>query len=107
MTDVVPEFETVDSKGTTDSYNGTVGTSLTAIPTVAGNIIQEACVICEPDQHINYYIDIYTDGGTNFIARIYSGGAWSSELKGGKTQIHIKGSAASVKYQINLDREDH
>jgi len=107
MTDRAPEFETVDSKGTVDTFSGTVGTSLIAVPTVAGNVIQSFTVICDPVQSITNVLTVYLDGvGTVPAAVLYPGGFYSGEIKGSKRQINLKANVAGVSYQVTLDREE-
>ena len=105
MTDQIPQFETEDLKGSVDSYESTVGTSLAAVPAAAGTVIQSFSVISAPDQLWNNVLYVYLDGGTNIAAEMFPGGFFSGPLRGDKKQIHIKGSAASVKYKITLNRE--
>jgi hypothetical protein len=105
MADQIPQFETEDVLGTSDSYEGTVGVSLTAVPSSAGTIIQSFFVICDPDQDFDNELYVYLDGGTLKAATMYPGGCFGGDIRGSKTQIHIKANVANVKYQITLNRE--
>jgi len=105
MANVPSYFETVDLQGSTDAYNGTVGTSWTAIPTVADNVIQSALVVCVFEQGIAKELYVSFDGGTTTAAKLAPGGYISTNIKGRKTQIHIKGNVASVSYEVTLNRE--
>jgi len=103
--DPIPDFETRDLLGTSDSFAATVGTTLTAVPADAGKVIQSYLIICKIGQTpATKQLLFYTDGGTN-PKTIGVGGHVSGKLKGDKKQIHIKGNQAGVEYEIELNRE--
>lgn len=105
MADDIPQFETEERVGTTDPYTGNVGTSWTAIPSVAGTEIQSFTVVNDVDNDITDWIEISLDAGTTVMDRIYPSGSLSHLIKGAKTQIHIRAAAASVGYKVILNRE--
>jgi hypothetical protein len=106
MVDQAPEFESADKKGSTDVYDGVVGTGWTAIPTTPGNKIQEFSVMNPFENTITKYLEISLDGGTTIYDRIYPSGHVSDLIKSdSKTQIHIRGQSSSVAYKVILDRE--
>lgn len=98
------QFETRDTVGTTTHFNGTVGTSATAVPGSATTVISELRVVCPIDQEDGKHLLVSFDSGTTFID-LYRGGFLDWTPKGDKRQIHIKGSKANTKYQIVMNRE--
>ena len=50
MADVEPEFETADQLGFTKQFTGSVGTSSTAVPTIALTTKIETILIRSPNQ---------------------------------------------------------
>lgn len=106
MTDTTPQFEITDTKGSTVHYNGTVGTSAFAIPTVAGKVIS-GCLIEN---------DIDNSPSTKRLSFSFDNAVTFTELKlgesivwtpkGDRKQIHIKGNVASVSYKVILDFEE-
>jgi hypothetical protein len=105
MSDRPPEFESTDRKGTTDVFVGSVGTSWTAIPTVATTEIQSFIVSNDAENPITETISISLDAGTTTMDLIYPTGSSYQLVKGALTQIWIKGSIASVDYKVVLNRE--
>lgn len=102
MAHEVPAFETQDIGGDTLHFNGNVGTSPVAIPSVAGLRIQEIIV---DNRNIapNKDLLISFDGGTNFKT-IGGGEALRWLVYGGLTQILLKGSDATTPYEILMNR---
>jgi hypothetical protein len=96
--------ETSDLEGSSDHFNGTVGTSSTAVPASAGAIISELFLRNPKANTSGVTLSISFDGGTTFMDfNRGEGFGWS--VKGNKTQVHIKASAASTAYQIVMNRE--
>lgn len=104
MGDRLPEFESADKKGTIDPYVGTVGTSWTAIPTTPGGEIQEFHIEC-PEQTYTNELEFSLDGGTTSSGKLYPHGSAQGLLKGGITQIYLKGNVAGVSYKVTLSEE--
>ena len=89
--------------GTTTPFTSTVGTTAISIPTVAGTVITDVMVRC-PVQTPNTKKLLYSfDAGTTFFT-LTVGEFIIWELQGGITQIQIKGSVASVVYEVLLNR---
>ncbi len=105
MADVLPEFEISDKKGTSVAYSGTVGVSWTAIPTVAGNNIQEFSIEADVDNAVTNILYVSLDGGTTTAAELYPTGTYYQLIKGSQTQVHIKGFAASCGYRAVINYE--
>ncbi len=105
MADVYEGFETRDIVGTTDEYPGTLGTSWTPIPSVAGTRIQNFTVYNDVDNSITETIEISLDGGTTVLDKLYPSGHLSRTVKSNQRQIWIKGASVSVKYYVTLNRE--
>lgn len=102
--DLLPAFETQDLDGGTTHYNGTVGTSAIAIPTVAGNIISEVVIKCPFQTPTTKKLLVSFDGGTTFFT-LDPGEFIGWSVKGSRRQIHIKGGVAGVSYDVLLNRE--
>jgi hypothetical protein len=104
MADVAPQFEVQDNLGSTSHFNGTVGTSSTAIPTTPGSPIADVMISCLVSNTPTKNLLVSFDGGTNFFT-LTPGTAMSWTMRGSATQFHIKGSAASTAYEIIVNRE--
>jgi hypothetical protein len=105
MSDSLPQWEIEDRQGSLEVYSSTVGTSWTAVPSVASTLIQEFAVI-NPDSNLfTSSIDVSIDGGTTTLFTIYPNGFVSHEIKGDLTQIWIKASAVSTSYKVILEKE--
>lgn len=105
MADRVPEFEFADKKGTTDVFSGTVGMAWTAIPASPGSDIQ-SFIVHNPDESIiQETLSISLDGGSTTVDVIYPTGFSYHLIKGSIKQIWLYGSAASVNYRIEMNRE--
>ena len=104
MPDASPQFESADLLGSSEHFNGTVGTTATAVPTVAGGIIAEVLLKNPKTNASSVDLLVSFDGGTTFFTiEPRTGLSWS--VRGSKTQIHIKGSAAGTNYEILMNRE--
>lgn len=98
-----PIGENAQDFGTTLQLAGSVGTTSTAFPTVAGDPIATALIRC-PEQTPNSRRLLYSFDNSTFHTLSpgeYIG--WS--LKGNLTQVYLKGNVASVNYEIILNRE--
>jgi hypothetical protein len=102
MPDEYPQFEGQDTEGSSDHFNGTVGTTATNVPSSAGNVISEFLVDCPKDSPGNLLVSL--DGGTTFKT-VNRGGVWIWTPKGNMTQIKIKGTNANTDYEIVMNRE--
>ena len=98
------QFEVRDTKGTTSHFNGTVGTSSTAVPSSPGSVISQAIVKQPASDSANKILSVSFDGGTNWYT-LEPGLSLTWPVKGALTQIHIKGNVASTGYEIILNRE--
>ena len=90
--------------GSTTTFNGTVGTSVVNIPSSAGAIIYEALIRCPsqtPQSNILYAC--FDGSGTNFH-ELKPGESVACSIRGGQTQVKIKGNVAAVKYEVTLNR---
>lgn len=105
MTDITPQFEVEDLSGTTNHFNGTVGTSAVPIPASAGNTISEVLVENSFTNSSNKQLLVSFDGGTTFKNLGGPGASLVWSPKGRMTQIYIKGNSASVSYEIIINRE--
>jgi hypothetical protein len=103
MADNRPQFEQEDRQGTTTLFAGTVGTTAVLIPSSPGAEITEILVrspLQTPSTKIlSWSLDnvVYHELG--------SGEFFGWHIKGSVTQIYIKGSVASVEYEITMNRD--
>lgn len=100
------DFETQDLDGSTVHYNGSVGTTPIAIPTVADNIIAEFWIENVIDNSpVTKRLEFSCDGGITYTElRLSESMAWTP--KGRIKQIYIKASAASTNYKMIVNYED-
>lgn len=104
MADLSPQFESADLQGSTDHFNGTVGTTAITVPSTPGNVIAEVMVKNARTNPSTNELYVSFDGGTNFFTiEPRTAVAWS--VRGNKTQIHIKASMSNTGYEIILNRE--
>jgi len=107
MAIVKPQFEVTDTKGSTVHYDGSVGTTPTAIPGSPDKVIAEFWI--ENDIHntpVTKRLEFSCDGGTTYTElNISEGVAWTP--KGDVTQIYIKGSIAGVLYKMIINYEEY
>lgn len=100
------DFEIQDMDGSTVHYASTVGTSPVAIPASPDKEIAEFWI----ENDINNTpatkrLSFSCDGGTTYT-ELKIGESISWTPKGRIKQIYIKGSAASVSYQMIVNYED-
>lgn len=105
MTMLPPQFEQADVLGTTGHYNGSVGTTAVAIPSVAGNKITEVLVQSPQSNSSSKELYVSFDGGTTFFT-LYRGGALFWKIKGTVTQVYVKGNISTVDYEILMNRDN-
>lgn len=100
------DFEIQDMDGSTVHYNGTVGTTAIAIPTVVAKQISEFWVENNIDNSpVTKRLEFSCDGGVTYTElRIGESMAWTP--KGRIRQIFIKASAASTDYKMIVNYED-
>jgi hypothetical protein len=96
-------IETVNTKGLTSHFNGTVGTTAVDIPSSAGGIIQSV-LIDNINTDSTKSLEVSFDGGTTYKT-ITSASTLSYTIKGGLTQIKLRGAVASCDYEILMNRE--
>jgi hypothetical protein len=104
MPDISPQFENSDLQGSTTQFTGVVGVTAISLPPTAGTAIAEALVRC-PSQTPNSNRLLYSfDGGANYFT-LSPGEFVGWSLKGGVTQVLIRGSVANVQYEVMINRE--
>ena len=102
-------FEGADESpglGSTQTFTGTVGTSVVNVPSSAGAVIFEALIRCPsqtPQSRILYAC--FDGSGTNFHA-LKPGEFISMSIRGGLKQMQVKANGAGVEYEITLNRMD-
>ena len=105
MSSPVPQFENKDLSGSTGQFASTVGAAPISLPAVAGNVVAYALVRCGTDNSPNTKRLLYSfDGGVTF-GTLSAGEFVGWPLRGGITQIQIKGNAAGVLYEVMLNFE--
>jgi hypothetical protein len=97
-------FETVDEGGSSTQFTSTVGTSPVSLPSIAGNAIQEITIYNPQTNPKSAILYVSWDAGVTF-RQIPWGSEWGKTLKGRKTQIQIKASAAATNYEVTIDFE--
>ena len=104
---VKPQFEMTDTKGSTIHYDDNVGTTPIAIPTVADKIIGGFWIENDINNSpAHERLSFSCDGGTTYTElAIGESLAWTP--KGDVKQIYIKGSTASVDYQMIINYEEY
>lgn len=95
--------EIQNTDGSTDHFNGSVGTTAIDIPSSPGGIIQSVLIDNTNNSNAKTVL-VSFDSGTNYKT-ISAGGVLSWITKGNMTQIKIKGGAASTNYEIIMNRE--
>jgi len=99
------QFEQKDLLGTTTNFQASVGTTFIAIPTVAGNPIAEAFVRCPTQTPNTRRLEVSFTSSTGPWVVLRPGEFIGWSIKGYMKQIWIKGNAASVDYEVILNRE--
>jgi len=107
MTDSRPEFEIVDSEGTTIHISGTsANTNAFNVPTSPTTKISSFLLVADPENLPvpTAKIEISLDGGTNWYP-VFSGGNLCWTIKGDVKQIKLKASHVGLKYYglMNLE----
>jgi hypothetical protein len=106
MANVKSQFELIDNIGSTKHYNGTVGTTAIAIPTVAAQEISEF-YLENPINNtpVTKTLSYSCDGGVTYTDLNVSGSMiWTP--KGKIKQLYIKGNVAAVSYKLVMNFED-
>jgi hypothetical protein len=104
MSDKRPEFEVEDTIGTSTSFVGAVGTGSTAVPSSPGDVIESFYCYCPDQTPVTKKLYYSINGGTTWH-ELGIGDAIVWSLKGEPTQIYIKGSVATVNYEIIMNRK--
>lgn len=104
MVDLAPEFESTDTLGSTLTFAGTVGTTPTAFPTVAGANIEEIGIRNALDQPFASRLEFSYDGGVTWL-RLAVGEAREDEFRGSIKQIYLRaaGTLVTCKYEIIMN----
>jgi hypothetical protein len=99
-----PIGDSVQDFGSTQQFAGSVNTSVTNIPSVAGDPIA-SCLIRNAETSGSKRL-LYSLDGTASVFHSLGPGEWISyPTKGNVSQIQIKGSVSSVNYEVTLNRE--
>ena len=93
------QIEVSDNEGRSEAFSGTATTSVTNIPSSAGQKISEALVAVDGNN-----VQISFDGGTSFWD-VPKKAAFAWDVKGEITQIQIKTSSGSTDYSILVNFE--
>ena len=105
MSSPAPQFESKDLAGSTSQYASTVGTSQIPLPPAAGAIIAYAFFRCASDNSpITKRLLYSLDGGVTF-GTLSPGEYVGWPVRGGLTQVIIKGNVAAVAYEVILNHE--
>lgn len=99
-----PQFESKDLSGSTAQFSSTVGTAPVSLPPVAGAIIAYALVRCGSDNSQSKRLLFSFDGGVTF-GSLTPGEYVGWPLRGGVTQIQVKGNVTGVDYEVVLNHE--
>jgi len=102
LADALPSYESIDLNGSTDHFNGTVGTTPIDVPSVAGGIISELIIKCKTASQL---LSISFDGGANYWEVGVLGSALAWTPKGNLTQIKIMADTSTTEYEIIMNRE--
>lgn len=102
MGDELSQFEGADVSGTTSHINGTVGLTYVNIPASPGDKIVDLA-IHNLSTGVNN-LEVSFDGGTNFWT-VLAGQKDGWSLKSKPTQFKLRGTTASVNYQVLLNRD--
>lgn len=105
MSDLAPQFESVDRLGTSVPYTSTVGTSAVSIPSSDGNAISEFTVYNPQTNPKSAILYISIDNGTTY-RQIPWGSEWGWGVKGQVKHIKLKASAASTAYEAVINFEE-
>lgn len=93
-----------NNRGATFIYSGSVGTTAIDLPPSSGKQIKEMMISCTAEQSVINKLLFSIDNGTTFH-EIKMGNFISWPIRGDIQQIKIKGSTASVNYQVFINRE--
>lgn len=105
MSNQAPNFEQIDQQGSLTMHSGTVGTSPVSLPAVASTDLIEVSIYLPWDAVPASKRLLYSfDGGVTFFT-LEPGDSIDKTLRGGIKQIQIKGSVASVEYEVTIDKE--
>ena len=98
-----PIGDSAQDFGSTSPYTGSVGTTPILVPSVAGDPISLLLVRCKNQTPNTKILQWSVDGVTyhDLAPGEYVG--WPP--KGNLTQIYLKGTVASVEYEVILNRE--
>lgn len=109
MANLLPEVEIADELGFSVVLAGNVGTSPSLFPSVASTVIDNFIVHCPNQSPSSLKLSWSLDNVTYWELSV--GESFSMDLRRHPTlgdiyQIYVKGSSASVKYQLVINRKD-
>ena len=104
MADIPEEFESTDTLGTSEQFDGTVGTTPINLPGSAGELISEFIVQCPFDQDDTNSLKVSLNGGASYLT-LQPAGFWAWTPKGNVTQLTLLGNVAGVKYEVVINKE--
>lgn len=105
MANQAPNFEQIDQQGSLAMYSGTVGTTPISLPASATTDLLEVSVYLPSDSVPVSKCLLYSfDGGVTFF-KLCVGDSIEKTLRGGIKQIKIKGTTASVEYEVTIEKE--
>lgn len=104
MTDLNQSFDVQDQYGSSDHFNGIVGTTPIQVPSSAGNTISEFLIECMESTPKGATLHFSLDGGTTYKT-MTAGDMIIFTPKGPINQIYLQGSEADVVYEMIINRE--
>jgi hypothetical protein len=105
MANQAPSFEQIDQQGTLTMHSGTVGTTPISLPASATTDLIEVSIYLPSNSVPSSKQLLYSfDGGVTFFI-LQVGESINKTLRGGIKQIQIKGTTASVEYEVTVEKE--
>ncbi len=99
-----PIGDSAQDFGSTSQFAGSVSTSVTNVPSSAGDPIA-TCLIRNAETSGNKRL-LYCIDGSGTVFHSLGPGEWISHpLKGNITQVKVKASYSNVNYEVTLNRE--
>lgn len=90
--------------GTTKQYSGSVGTSPSSVPAIAGDPIK-TCIVKNGETIGNRRL-LFSIDGTGLVFHSLGPNEWLSyPIRGGITQIQVKANIPTVQYEIIINTE--
>lgn len=102
MADAISGFEQQDNDGSTELFNGTVGTGGITLPAVADKIIAEFVFISRTSNK-DSLVSLVGAPGT---WRVRNDGAFGWTPKGGIKQLTIAAETGTIEYSLAINYEE-